>query len=56
MYYDNPVIDLPNSKLGFVLGYGGRIFPDRDEQIVPDVEVKMSSEDYLSGRDVVLER
>jgi len=56
MYYDNPAIDLPNSKLGFVLGYGPHIFPDTDEQILPDVEVKMSSEDYLSGRDVVLER
>ena len=39
-----------------MLGYGPRIFPDKDEQIVPDVEVKMSSEDYMSGRDVVLER
>lgn len=31
MYYDNPAIDLPNSKLGFVLGYGPHVFPNTDE-------------------------
>ncbi len=55
MYYNNPAVDLPNSELSFVVAYGPRIFPDNNEQIVPDIKIKMSSEDYLSGRDVVLE-
>jgi len=29
----NPIIDLLNSKSGFVLGYGLRILPDRDEPL-----------------------
>ena len=56
MYLNNPAVDLPNSKLGFVVAYGPRIFPDTDEQIVPDVKIEISSEDYLSGKDVVLEQ
>ena len=55
MYTYNPLFFLPNSQLGFVLGNGPRVFPNNNEQLVPDVEVKMSSEDYLSGEDVVLE-
>ena len=55
MYVNNLPVYLPNSKLCFIVAYGPRVFPDRDEQILPDVEILMSSEDYLLGQDVVLE-
>jgi len=56
MYYHNLPVYLPNSKICFVIAHGRRVFPDIGEQIVPDVKIAESSEDYLSGRDVILER
>ena len=56
MYYHNHSVYLPNSKICFTVAYGRRVFPDTDEQIAPDVRIAESSQDYFSGRDVVLER
>ena len=38
-----------------IVAFGPRVFPDTDEQILPDVEIKISSEDYLSRKNVMLE-
>lgn len=55
MYYTLVRPTLPNSKVLFTYAQCHRIFPDLTEQLVPDVEVPMSSADYLSGFDPVLE-
>jgi len=56
MYWNNQKIPLPNSQLSFVVGYGPLVLPGQTGQFTPDVEIKLSSADYLSGGDPILEQ
>jgi len=56
MYWNNQKIPLPNSQLSFVVGYGPLVLPGQTGQFTPDVEIKLSSADYLSGEDPILEQ
>ena len=55
MYYSLVRATLPNSNVLFTYAQCHRIFPDMTEQLVPDIKVPISSADYLSGFDPVLE-
>jgi hypothetical protein len=55
LYWSNLPVILPNSQLGFVNAQGPPLFGVRDEVFSPDVTVRLSSDDYLAGRDVALE-
>lgn len=54
LYWSNLPVILPNSQIGFVNAQGPPIFGYRDEAFSPDVTVKLSSDDYFSGKDTVL--
>jgi hypothetical protein len=55
MYYTSVGTTLPNSELLFTFAQCHEIFPDLSEQLLPNVAVSMSSGDYLSGSDPVLD-